>query len=66
MRPLQYIQAEIAHLSIKELEWLLLEVEKRLAQQRHVVQLLQSYTGIAKGVWTTDAQDFVNTLRDED
>jgi len=66
MTSLQTIIKEISHLNQEELELLLREVIQRIDQQRKVEAILDEYIGVGKGVWQTDAQEYVNELRKEE
>ncbi|MCB0634993.1 MAG: hypothetical protein KDC54_00165 [Lewinella sp.] len=66
MTQLQVIIEEINHLSQEELAVLLREVIKRIDQQEQVEGILNDYVGIGEGLWDTDAQAYIDDLRQED
>ena len=66
MTSLQTIIKEISHLNQEELELLLREVIQRIDRQKKVEAILDEYIGVGKGVWQTDAQEYVNELRKEE
>ena len=66
MTQLQTIIEGINQLSQEELAVLLREVIKRIDQQEQVEGILNEYIGIGEGLWDTDAQAYVDDLRQED
>jgi hypothetical protein len=54
---------EINHLQSEELEIVLRELLKRIDQQKRVESILDEYIGIGERFWQTDAQAYVETLR---
>ncbi|HKK78171.1 MAG TPA: hypothetical protein VJ933_01025 [Phaeodactylibacter sp.] len=59
----QHIIEEINHLQLEELEMVLAELLKRIDQQKRVSSILDEYIGLSEGLWQTDAQAYVEELR---
>ena len=59
----QHIIEEINHLQSEELEIVLRELLKRIDQQKRVSSILDEYIGLGEGLWQTDAQTYVEELR---
>lgn len=59
----QHIIDEINHLQSEELEIVLRELLKRIDQQKRVASILDEYIGLGEGLWKTDAQAYVEELR---
>jgi ABC-type phosphate transport system auxiliary subunit len=66
MTRVQTIIEEINHLEQGELEIILQEILKRIDRRKQIDSILDEYIGIGEGVWETDAQDYVNELREEE
>lgn len=66
MTRIQAIIEEINHLNPAELEVILKEILMRLDRKKKIESILEEYMGIGEGVWETDAQEYVNELREED
>lgn len=62
---LEHIIEEINLLEADELEKVLKELLKRIERKKRIESILDQYIGIGKGVWETDAQEYVNKLRKE-
>ncbi|GAA3996768.1 hypothetical protein GCM10022408_04250 [Hymenobacter fastidiosus] len=58
------ILQEIASLTPHELELVYQEILKR--RSNRVAEVLDRHRGKGQGVWTTDAQQYVNQLRADD
>ncbi|MCR9099962.1 MAG: hypothetical protein NXI25_08430 [bacterium] len=65
MTKVQTIIEEISQLGHSELEQVLEEVLSRLDRKKKIDAILAEYAGIGEGVWKTDAQEFVDRLREE-
>ncbi len=59
----QHIIEEINHLQSEELEIVLRELLKRIDQQKRIESILDEYIGLGEGFWQTDAQTYVEELR---
>ena len=66
MTKIQHILGEIEQLEPQELEYLLNELVKKVNEVRNLDTLFDEYIGIGEGIWKSDAQEFVNELRDEE
>ena len=66
MTKVQTIIKEIKNLSIKDLEAILQEILHRMNRQQRIEAAMNDFIGSGRGVWETDAQDHVNSLREED
>jgi hypothetical protein len=66
MTRIQTIIEEINHLEQGELEIILQEILKRIDRRKQIDSILDESIGIGEGVWETDAQDYVNELREEE
>lgn len=66
MTKVQTIIKEIKNLSIKDLEAILQEILHRMNRQQRREAAMNDFIGSGRGVWGTDAQDHVNSLREED
>ena len=66
MTKIQNILQEINQLEPEELEVILKEVLKKIEESHRIESILNEYIGIGEGVWETDAQEYVNKLREED
>lgn len=62
----QTLIEEISHLEQNELEIILQEIMKRIDRKKQIDSILNQYVGIGKGVWETDAQIYVNRIREEE
>ena len=65
MTRVQTIIEEINHLNPDELELVLKEILMRLDRKKKIESILDKYMGIGEGVWSMDAQEYVNELREE-
>ena len=66
MTKIQNILTEVDQLEIEELEILLKEVIKKIEETKRIDSILEEYMGIGEGVWKSDAQEYINELREED
>ena len=66
MTKIQNILTEVDQLEIEELEILLKEVIKKIDETKRIDSILEEYMGIGEGVWKSDAQEYINELREED
>ncbi len=66
MTKLQNVLTDIDQLEIEELELLLKEVIKKIEETKRIDSILEEYMGIGEGVWKSDAQEYVNELREGD
>ena len=66
MTRIQTLIEEISHLEQSELEIILQEIMKRVDRKKQIESILDQYVGIGEGVWETDAQIYVNQIREED
>ena len=60
---LEHILEEINLLEADELEQVLKELLNRVERKKRIESIIDQYVGIGKGVWETDAQEYVNELR---
>ncbi len=65
MSKVQTIIKEIESLNTNDLELILSKVKKRLDRKKKMESLLDSFSGKGKGVWTKDAQEEVNNMRED-
>lgn len=56
----------IRSLRKEELEIVMAEVKERLRRQRQMEIALNAFVGAGEGLWTLDAQEYVNDLRSGD
>jgi hypothetical protein len=63
---LEHILEEMNLLEADELEQVLKELLNRVERKKRIESIIDQYVGIGKGVWETDAQEYVNELRRED
>lgn len=63
MTKIQTIIEEIHDLNSEELEILLREILQRMDAYKQAESILDDYIGSGKGIWETDAQEYVNELR---
>jgi hypothetical protein len=66
MTKVQFILKEINELNISEIKLVLRELLKKVDQERSIQSILNEYKGIGKGLWPTDAQDYINKEREQD
>ena len=60
---LEHILEEINLLEADEIEQVLKELLNRVERKKRIASIIDQYVGIGKGVWETDAQEYVNELR---
>ncbi len=65
MSRVENIIQEIEALEDDELELLLQVLLKRLDKRRRMKEVFDKYRGIGKGVWPSDAQAYINQLRED-
>ena len=63
MSPTQHIIQEIDSLAPTELEVIYQEVAKRMSHISRAAKLLAKYRGKGRGIWSGDAQEYVQQLR---
>ncbi|MDX2304571.1 MAG: hypothetical protein NW226_17315 [Microscillaceae bacterium] len=66
MTKLQTLIYEISNLSIKDLELILNEILKKIDRRKKVESILDGFIGSGQGIWEMDAQQHVNSLREDD
>ncbi len=66
MVKIETLLGEIKKLNFKELEIILWEVKKRIDLQKKVTLVLDDFIGIGQGIWEEDAQDYVDSIREDD
>ncbi len=66
MTQVKTIIEEIHQLEVADLELVLREVLQRLDAYKKAETILDDYIGSGKGIWDTDAQEYVNALRSEE
>lgn len=66
MSKVQHILKELGELKDDELELILLELLKKVNQEKRIKLLLNQYQGIGKGLWNLDAQQYVDNQRNND
>lgn len=66
MTKVQTLILEINNLELKELELILREILRRIDRRKRLEAALDSLIGCGEGVWNSDAQEYVNGLRDDD
>jgi hypothetical protein len=66
MARIETLLGEIKKLNYKELEMIFRAVRKRMEQRKKAALALDSFIGIGKGIWETDAQQYIDAIRDED
>jgi hypothetical protein len=66
MARIETLLGEIKKLNFKELEMIFRAVRKRMEQRKKAALALDSFIGIGKGIWETDAQQYIDAIRDED
>jgi hypothetical protein len=62
----QSIIEQIRKLNTDELELILKEVFESVERKKRITLALNNFIGSGKGVWNLDAQEYVNSLREED
>lgn len=65
MSPTQHIIQEIESLPPTELEIIYQEVAKRMSYISRTAKILAKYRGKGRGVWSLDAQDYVQHMRQD-
>ncbi len=53
-------------MNTEELELILKEVFENVERKKRTLLTLNNFIGTGKGIWNLDAQDYVNSLREED
>ncbi|HFC00615.1 MAG TPA: hypothetical protein ENJ53_07400 [Phaeodactylibacter sp.] len=66
MTKVQYILKEINDLNSNELEMILVEIYKKVSQEKKIKSILNEYKGIGKGIWKIDAQKYIDQERNQD
>ncbi|WP_375559870.1 hypothetical protein ACE193_19395 [Bernardetia sp. OM2101] len=62
----QSIIEQIRKLNTDELELILKEVFESVERKKRITLALDNFIGTGKGIWNLDAQEYVNSLREED
>lgn len=62
----QSIIEQIRKLNTDELELILKEVFESVKRKKRIMLTLDNFIGTGKGIWNLDAQEYVNSLREED
>ncbi len=62
----QSIIEQIRKLNTDELELILKEVFESVERKKRIMLTLDNFIGTGKGIWNLDAQEYVNSLREED
>lgn len=65
MSNVEKVLAEISKMPINELQIVERELSKRLSETKRVAEVFEKIAGKGRGVWTKEAQAFVNDLRDD-
>jgi hypothetical protein len=63
---LDSILKEIEKLSSDKQKELYLILINRLKKKEQAIKSLDEIRGLGKGIWDTDAQDYINMLREDD
>ena len=63
MAAIENILKDIDQLAPQDLSLLVNEILKKINVMEKVSNILNEYQGIGQGIWTMDAQDYVNFLR---
>jgi hypothetical protein len=66
MTKVQTLMLEINKLDQYELELILKEILRRIDRRKRAKAALDKLEGCGIGVWESDAQQYINALRDED
>lgn len=66
MTRIDKILKEINRLGPNELEAILKEILIKMNKQKTVNSILAEYKGIGKGIWKTDAQQYIDRQREQD
>jgi hypothetical protein len=66
MTKVQTIISEINELNLNELEVVLKEILRRIDRKRRIEAALDKIIGLGQGVWDSDAQKHIDSLRQED
>ena len=66
MTKIQTLIKEISKLSPRDLELILREIFNRVDRRKKVESILDSYIGTGQNIWDLDAQQHVDSLREED
>ncbi len=61
----QSIIEQIRKLNTEELEFILKEVFENVERKKKTLRVLDDFIGTGKGIWNLDAQDYVNSFREE-
>lgn len=62
----QSIIEQIRKLNTDELELILKEVFESVERKKRITLALDNFIGTGKGIWNLDAQEYVNSLREDD
>lgn len=65
MSNVEKILAEISQMPVDELRIIERELSKRLSETKSVSEVFEKIAGKGRGVWTKEAQEFVNDLRND-
>lgn len=65
MSKVDLIIQEISHLPQSDLEQLAREIQQKLERLKKVKAALKKVKGSGKGVWQVDAQEFINSSRED-
>ena len=66
MTKVQTIIKEINELNRTDLELVLQEILRKIDKEKLIHSIIDEYIGIGEGIWQTDAQEYVNKLRQEE
>ena len=66
MTRIDKILKEINRLDSNELETILREILVKVNKQKSVISILAEYKGIGKGIWKSDAQQYIDRQREQD
>ena len=66
MTKVQHILNEIDELDANDQQMLLQEILKRVDRKKRTKAILNKYRGVGKGIWNTDAQEYINSERAQD
>ncbi len=65
MAKIETLIREIDQLDYPDLEVILQVILGKINQRKRLEEILTDVTGIGKGVWQTDAQTYIDRLRDD-
>lgn len=66
MKELNAILRDIDKLPLDDLELILKRIVHRLHESQRIESIIEEYRGIGKGIWDSDAQEFINKLRENE